>query len=87
MAATLPPSDPTDRVPGNGFAIADYGFLSDCSSASLVGRHGSIDWLCLPRFDSPAVFARILVGRIFLGSVTADLAAWTTIPLLLVPER
>jgi len=40
--------------------IADHGLLSDCHSAAMVTRAGSIDWLCFPRFDSPAVFARLL---------------------------
>jgi alpha,alpha-trehalase len=40
--------------------IADYGLLADCNSAALVDRYGSVDWLCLPRYDSDAIFSRIL---------------------------
>lgn len=40
--------------------IADHALLSDCHSAALVDRSGSVEWWCAPRFDSPSVFGRIL---------------------------
>ena len=48
------------RPSGTYRPISDYGLIGNCHSAALVALDGSIDWCCLPRFDSAAIFSRIL---------------------------
>jgi GH15 family glucan-1,4-alpha-glucosidase len=61
MSTTYPQPDAPSSTAADEFKpIGDYGLLADCNSAALLDRDGSISWLCLPRYDSPAVFSRIL---------------------------
>jgi GH15 family glucan-1,4-alpha-glucosidase len=58
--------------------IAEYGFLSDCETCALVAPNGNVEWLCLPRFDSPSVFGAILdrdAGGFRLGPADVDVPA------------
>ena len=52
--ASIPALNPSPHTPYP--PIADYGFLSDCEVTALGAPSGNVEWLCLPRLDSPSVF-------------------------------
>src|SRR2546427_12980014 len=63
MSALMPPViPPKDVLLGHSPfpPIADLGFLSDCETTALVAPSGNVEWLCLPRIDSPSVFGALL---------------------------
>jgi len=60
MMGPMDPQKPPRTTPPNKTPIEDYAIIGNFESAALISKHGSIDWLCLPRFDSGACFAALL---------------------------
>jgi alpha,alpha-trehalase len=61
MSVAAKAQDLRARAAGPDFhAIGDYGFISDCHTGALVASDGTVEWLCLRRFDSPSIFAALL---------------------------
>ena len=70
---------PPTLLGGSAFPpIAEYGFLSDCETTALVAPGGAVEWLCLPRIDSPSVFGALLdrdAGSFRLGPAGVNVPA------------
>jgi len=70
--------------------LEDYALIGDTHSAALVGRDGSVDWLCLPRFDSGSCFARLLGddshGRWLMAPAGPASVTWRYLPHTLILE-
>src|SRR5258706_180804 len=60
VRALHPPEGSLGRARSASPPIAQYAFLSDCESCALVAPSGAVEWLCLPRFDSPSIFGALL---------------------------
>jgi alpha,alpha-trehalase len=59
-ATTEQPAPQSAAAPSPFPPIADYAFLSNCHTSALIAPDGAVDWLCVPRFDSPSIFGSLL---------------------------